>query len=68
MLGVIHSFATHRARLGDPHLGDGFKYNYLNVVKTIFFMNLDTAGPLFVFRILSLNPTGRLVPYATGEP
>lgn len=22
------------------HLGDGFKYNYLNVVKTMFFMNL----------------------------
>ncbi len=51
------------------HLGDGFKYNYLNVVKTMFFMNLW----ILLWTLLFIVPgiikyySYRLVPYILAE-
>lgn len=51
------------------HLGDGFKHNYLNVVKTMFFMNLWIG----LWTLLLVIPgiikaySYRLVPYLLAE-
>lgn len=51
------------------HLGDGFKHNYLNVVKTMFFMNLWIG----LWTLLLVIPgiikaySYRLVPYILAE-
>ena len=51
------------------HLGDGFKYNYLNVVKTMFFMNLWIILWSFLFYIPGVIKaySYRLVPYILAE-
>lgn len=51
------------------HLGDGFKYNYLNVAKTMFFQSLW----IFLWTLLFIIPgviksySYRLVPYIIAE-
>ena len=51
------------------HLGDGFKYNYLNVVKTMFFMNLWILlwTLLFIVPGIIKSYSYRLVPYILAE-
>nr|WP_314630592.1 DUF975 family protein [uncultured Mogibacterium sp.] len=51
------------------HLGDGFKYNYLNVVKTMFFMNLWILlwTLLFIIPGIIKSYSYRLVPYILAE-
>ena len=51
------------------HLGDGFKYNYLNVVKTMFFMNLSILlwTLLFIVPGIIKSYSYRLVPYILAE-
>ena len=51
------------------HLGDGFKYNYLNVVKTMFFMNLWVLlwTLLFIVPGIIKSYSYRLVPYILAE-
>lgn len=51
------------------HLGDGFKYNYLNVVKTMFFMNLWIGlwSLLLVIPGIIKAYSYRLVPYILAE-
>ena len=51
------------------HLGDGFKHNYLNVVKTMFFMNLWIILWSFLFYIPGIIKaySYRLVPYILAE-
>ena len=51
------------------HLGDGFKYNYLNVVKTMFFMNLWILLWMLLFIVPGIikSYSYRLVPYILAE-
>ena len=51
------------------HLGDGFKYNYLNVVKTMFFTNLWILLWMLLFIVPGIikSYSYRLVPYILAE-
>ncbi len=61
--------ATHPARL-KFHLGDGFKYNYLNICKDhVLYEPMDTLDA-FVYRSRNnyQSYSYRLVPYILTEP